>query len=684
MPRHPIRGALLAGSACTLLFSAPLLAQERAEAHSAQTAYVLDQIVLRAGKPKVASEVPQSVSVVDGQQLQDIDPGHIGEVLATVPGVAGVGSGSFFGQGFNIRGFGASEQAASEAGIVQLLDGEKKFYESYRQGALFVEPDFLRQVEVLRGPGSSTLYGAGALGGVIAMETIEPGDLIAEGQTFGGRAKLGYASNPDTVLGSIALGWRPSHDFEALAALAWRKLGDTKDADGNTTIRSNSKTPNLLLKARKSFGDHYVALSYQHLEAKGEDQDFDQLNGAQKDLFYPGFSWGVGDITTRDQTARLTWGWNPQDNRYVDLTATLSYTNTMKEVQQGDDPAEPIMASLLGRRDYRLWKFRLQNAADLSGAGYDHHLTAGMELSRQDRSSRVPSSSHPEGITRFWSAFALSEVTWGDLTVNTGLRYDRQRIEPKASVTATDDRYSSDSFEPQLAAIWRLDDNWSVFGSAAFVNRMPTADELFDTYMGGAPSPDLKDEKGKNLEAGVSYRGSGIFAEGDEAVMKLTLFRNHIDDMIVRTGAAAPTPAYVNIDRAYLRGGELEATYSIDAFELGAAVSVVDGKDQDGTVLDTLPNDRVTLQAIWQASDAWRLGLRSTLAKGRDKADGEHRAGYGVHDVFATWAPQAGAGAGIEVHLGVDNLTDRDYTPASWLSGPAPGRNFRLSVSRSF
>lgn len=687
MPRHSLRGALLAGTACltALTLTTPVLAQQRTgEDEKTRTTFVLDQLVLRAGKPKVASEVPQSVSVVDSEQLRDIEAGHIGEVLATVPGVAGVGSGSFFGQGFNIRGFGSTEMAAAESGIVQLIDGEKKYYESYRQGALFIEPDFLRQVEVLRGPGSSTLYGSGALGGVIAMETIEASDLIAEGSTFGGKAKLGYASNPDTVLGSVALGWRPAEDFEALAAFAWRKLGDTKDADGNTTVRSNSKTPNLLLKARRTFGDQYIAFSYQHLEAKGENQDFNQVEGAQAGLF-PGFTgWGVGDITTRDQTMKLTWGWNPQDNRYIDLTATLSYTNTMKDVRQGDDPDEPIMASLLGRRDYQLWKFKLRNVSDLSGAGYDHHLTTGFDIMKQDRSSSVPSSSHPEAYTRAWGAYALSELTWGDLTVNSGLRYEKQRTEPKSSVTATDDKYNSEAIEPQIAAIYRLNDSWSVFGSVAFVQRMPTVDELYDSFRGGAPSPDLKDEKGKNLEAGLSYRGSDLFASGDAAVMKLTLFRNHIDDMIMRTNGAAPTPAYVNIDRAYLRGGELEASYSLNNWELGAAVSIVDGKDQDGKVLDTLPNDRVTLQAIWRPNDEWRLGLRSTLAKGRDKADDEHRAGYGVHDVFATWAPQTGAAAGIEVHMGIDNIADRDYTPATWLSGPAPGRNFKLSVSRSF
>ena len=174
----------------------PLLAQEQARG------LMLDPIVLRAGTEKVASSVPQSVTVVDQDQLDDLNPGTVGDVLANVPGVQGVGSAGFFGQGVNIRGVGATGSAASEAGIVQIIDGERKYYESYRQGSLFVEPDFLKRVEVLRGPGSSTLYGAGALGGVIAMETIEAGDLIAEGRTSGGRVRLGYASNPDTVLAS--------------------------------------------------------------------------------------------------------------------------------------------------------------------------------------------------------------------------------------------------------------------------------------------------------------------------------------------------------------------------------------------------------------------------------------------------------------------------------------------------
>lgn len=653
----------------------------------------LDPIVLRAGTEKVASSVPQSVSVVAAEELNEISAGNIGDILAQVPGVAGVGSSSFFGQGFNIRGFGSNSAAAGEAGIVQLIDGEKKYYESYRQGSLFVEPDFLNRVEVLRGPAASTLYGVGALGGVIAMETIDAGDVIPEGKSSGGRVKLGYASNPDSVLGSVAWGWRPTDDFEALTTFAYRSLGETEDSEGNLLVRSNSDTPNVLLKARKSFGDHYVEATYQHLEAQGDNQDFNQLEGAQPGLF-PGFAgWGVGDILTRDQVARLEWGWNPADNRLIDSTVTLSYTNTIKDVKPGDDPDEPILPTLLGRRDYALAKLRAQNVMDLSGANYSHYLTVGAETFRQDRSSSQVSSSHPEGYTRSTSVFAWSELDWGRFTVNSGLRYERQRTEPKGSVEVPgtpDGRISSEAVEPQISVMYRLNQDWSVFGSAAMVNRMPTVDELYDGHMGGAASPDLKDEKGKNLEIGISYQADNVFAAGDEAAMKLTLFRNHIDDMIVRTGEPAPTPSYRNIDKAYLRGGELETNYRSGAWDFGAAVSVVNGKDQDGEVLNTLPNNRVVLSAAWQASDDWKLGLRSTLASGREKPvtstnpTGAGRAGYGVHDIYAIWTPQDGALKGVEVNMGIDNVTNRDYTPATYLTGPAAGRNFKISLSRSF
>ena len=52
----------------------------------------------------------------------------------------------------------------------------------------------MQQVEVVRG-GGSTLFGSGALGGVISVETVDAADLLEPGQTMGGRVTLGYSSN---------------------------------------------------------------------------------------------------------------------------------------------------------------------------------------------------------------------------------------------------------------------------------------------------------------------------------------------------------------------------------------------------------------------------------------------------------------------------------------------------------
>ena len=669
--------------AAGIVVAAPSVSLGQDAAAPVGKAVTLDTVVLRAGQPRVASEVPQSVTVLDEEELDEISPANIGEALDMVPGVAGVGSSSFFGQSFNIRGIGTGI-AASESSIIQLIDGEQKYYESYRQGSLFVEPDFLKRIEVLRGPGSSTLYGSGALGGVIAMETIEPGDLLTEGRSFGGRAKLGFATNPGTAFGSAALAWRPDETTEALAAFAVRKLDDTEDPDGDTLVRANSVTPNLLLKLNHEMGEHRFRFSYQDLAARGKDQDFNQLEGAQVGLF-PGFpGWGVGDILTRDRTARMVWEYDPADNPLINMAVTLSYSDTLKRTEQGDKPDEPIEPSLLGEKDYGLWKLRATNTADLSTDSFENFLTIGAEISRQDRTSTVPSSSHPEAFTNRRAVYALSEITYGRLTVNTGLRLERQRTEPKDSVIASSEIVDETAVEPQIAAIYRLNDNWAMFGSLARVDRLPTADELYDGFMGGAPSPGLEPERGRNIEGGLSWRGYDLLGEGDEAAVKLTLFHNRITNLIQRTNAPFPTPAYINIDRATLKGGELEASYLNGPFSLTSGVSFVSGRNGEGELLDSLPNNRVVIGAGWQVDDAWKVGGFSTFAAGRDKPDGTRRAGYAVYDVYAFWTPQEGALEGVEMRLGIDNVTNKNYVPATWMTGPAPGRNWSVSASRRF
>ncbi|MCV6593694.1 MAG: TonB-dependent receptor plug domain-containing protein, partial [Silicimonas sp.] len=156
---------LILSTALVALTAAPVRAQE---AEPSQFVTILERIVFGAGAPKVAIEVPQSVTVLDEAEFDRAQPATVGDVIAQAPGVSTVGSESRFGESLNIRGIGTGT-SADEPRIVTLIDGVKKYYESYRQGSLFTDPEFFKDVEILRGPGSSTLYGSGAIGGVVAF-----------------------------------------------------------------------------------------------------------------------------------------------------------------------------------------------------------------------------------------------------------------------------------------------------------------------------------------------------------------------------------------------------------------------------------------------------------------------------------------------------------------------------------
>ncbi|MEP4562468.1 MAG: TonB-dependent receptor plug domain-containing protein, partial [Nitratireductor sp.] len=128
---------------------------------------LLQRLVLGAGVEKVAIDTPQSVSVVEQEDIDQEQAATVGDVLKRIPGVNTSGSDRAFGQTFNIRGIGAPESAGEEGRIIVTVDGATKFYEQYRMGGFFSDPELYKKVEVLRGPASSTLYGSGALGGVI-------------------------------------------------------------------------------------------------------------------------------------------------------------------------------------------------------------------------------------------------------------------------------------------------------------------------------------------------------------------------------------------------------------------------------------------------------------------------------------------------------------------------------------
>ena len=293
MRRHsPVKACLFISTAIVVGLGTSAQAQEEA------AGTFLGRLVVSAGAPKVAIEVPQSVTVIDAEEINEAQPATVGDVLAQAPGVSTVGSESRFGESINIRGIGQGA-SADEPRIINLIDGVKKYYESYRQGSLFTDPEFFKSVEILRGPGSSTLYGSGAVGGVIAFETKDASDFLEdEDDTFALSQELEYKSNGGGKESATFLAFSPDQRFDVLIGFIYDESDFLKDGSGNDIFGTRVAETNLLVKGTYSFGDsleHSVEAGFIRYEGSADDQLLDVIDNVA--------TFGTVDRTVTDTTA---------------------------------------------------------------------------------------------------------------------------------------------------------------------------------------------------------------------------------------------------------------------------------------------------------------------------------------------------------------------------------------------
>ncbi|MEM9499587.1 MAG: TonB-dependent receptor plug domain-containing protein, partial [Pseudomonadota bacterium] len=162
-------------------------------------------------------DTPVSASVVEGERLARRQASDFQGLIGDVPGVSIGGGPRAIAQEPNIRGF-------TDDQIVLRFDGGRFNFNQAHRGRFFLDPDIVQRVEVIRG-GGSTLYGSGALGGVISVETKDAADLLAPGQTVGGRLRFGYGTNGSepSVSGTAFADWGK---VDALVFLGSRQLND--------------------------------------------------------------------------------------------------------------------------------------------------------------------------------------------------------------------------------------------------------------------------------------------------------------------------------------------------------------------------------------------------------------------------------------------------------------------------
>ncbi len=706
----PGPGRLLSTVAIAALIAAPAAAQDGGGTF-------LGRLVFGAGQQKVAIDTPQAVTAVEQEDLDREQPATVGEMFRNVPGVQTAGSDRPLGLAFNIRGIGLTEQTASEARIAVTVDGVPKFYEQYRLGSFFSEPELYKRVEVLRGPASATLYGSGAIGGAINFTTKDAGDFLPDGKNNAVRLKFGLDSNGEGGFVSGIYATRTSAGSEFLAALGYRENDDFKAGEDLVVPGSESRSASALLKGTfRLGGNQTVRLSWQRFESDTDRAALAQTGGSTNTGFsntLNTFGYVKRDVT--DDTVAVSWD-AVTDSDWLNPRVQLSWSNTA--VSQRDAvnlDGEPQACSPTPSNNnvfcdvdyaYRTLSLKAENTATVTGAGWDAWLTFGLQASTQKRvaESAGPLNFHPQGRDNKVGLYAQAEIEVGDrLTIIPGARVDFARRRPGEGVQGGSS-VSDTATALTLAAMYRVTDDFSVFGSVARTQRLPTLDELYSWSATKPPAVDLDKETAIAVELGVAYSRQDVFRSGDSLQIKATAFKNRINDFITTTPNVADAAFFFNAEDANFWGAEIEAGYETERFFTRLAYSNVRGKAEGVSIVpatlgqsyaytpSSTPAENVALTLGFRIPDrGLEFGWRATFVDGITTSTRSTTTGslttatyrpYDVHDVFVTWKPQAGALQGFDVQFGVENVFDKSYQNNLSLD-PGRGRTFKLSLAKA-
>ena len=671
---------------------------EETAADKPQATTSLQKIVLGAGQEKVAIDTPQAVTVIDQEQIDNAQATTIGDIFKQTPGITVVGSDRIGGQAFNIRGIG-DLGSADESKIIITVDGANKFFEMYRMGSFFSDPELYKRVEVLRGPASSTLYGAGALGGVIAFETKDASDFLEEGETVALRLKTGFDSNKNGLMTSAIAAMRLGPSTEALINGNFRRSSDYETGNGTRVVGSAFDSFSGLAKVTHHFGENNeqsVRLSYERWQSDADNTAYSQTGTLD--------AFGNIDREITDQTVVLRYENPASGNPFLDLKVNLSFSDTQVAQTNARAPAASRMRSpeLFYDADYgyRTWQAKVENTFEFKGDTWENYLTAGTQVSYQERTASTKGGVgwidfHPEGTDTKVGVFAQNEFIWNDrLTITPGMRLDYVTVRPD-SVIPNASTQTDYAFSPKLAALYKFTDSFSVFGSVARTERLPTLDELFSTgartstYPGGRTvSLDLKKEESFNYEAGFAVNRQDLFQDNDSIALKTTGFYNDLTNLIT-TGPqrqASAVPYYVNVHSAHIYGVELEAAYDSRYVFASAAYSWTRGKNETtNAALTTIPAETVAVTLGGRIPDynvnfGWRAEFTGSADAGATTGPFP---GYALHDAFVNWKLDEGQFKGLELRAAVENIFDKRYR--NNLSGDdGKGRTFKLSVNKKF
>lgn len=628
-----------------------------------------DQITVTAtGNQRSTFDAPMMVSVIDAASPSGQTASSAADMLRAVPGITLDGTGRTNGQDVNLRGY-------DRRGVLVLVDGVRQGTDTGHLNSTFLDPALIKRIEVVRGP-SALLYGSGALGGVIAYETVDAADLLFDGQRSGYRV-FGSGATGDSSLGMGASAFGRSDNFDGIVSWSSRDRGDIRQSEGEDAPNDESIS-NWLAKSTWTLDPaQSLSGSLRYYNNRAQEPKNPQSVEAS-DASNP-----MADRSTIQRDGQLSYRLAPQGQQWLDAKATLYWSEVRINAESNDDGNEFRKQTTTGGKLENRTRLFEQSAAS-------HLITWGGEHYRQEQSPGGVTTGFPDADIAFSSGWLQDEITLRDLPVSllAGTRYDSYKGSSDGYEDVDADKWSSRGAISVSPTDWLM-----LFGSYAQAFRAPTMGEMYNDakhFSIGSfytnywvPNPNLRPETNETQEYGFGLRFDDLLLASDALEFKASYFDTKAKDYISTSVdfMAATTMSY-NVPHAKIWGWDMMAKYSADLFSLDLAYNRTRGKDEDtGEYIASLNPDTVTSRLdIPLPQSAFSVGWLGTFADRSTHISSGYskQPGYAVNDFYVSYHGQQQL-RGLTTTLVLGNAFDKAYWSPQGI--PQNGRNGKIFVS---
>jgi hemoglobin/transferrin/lactoferrin receptor protein len=675
-----LREGVALGALMVVLLAPPALAQQQARTRPAPAVQAsdapvtLDQITVQGegGAGSALVEGPTTTRTtreqLDRQQVQSLT-----ELSNRVE--AGI---TFNRQtnSLNIRGLDGARVLTTVDGIRQPFLVDTRIN---RGGTAAFDFDSLSTLDLLRGPSGGGTLGIGALGGALAVRTLDPEDLIRNGRSVGALAKTGFDSTDRAVFGSAAVAARWNNTW-ALVQGGFR-TGHETDNKGNVKTVGAARTEpnprdfdqyNFLAKIHQYSNDqaHRFGLTAETFKRSDRIQNRDSavsLTGNTR----PGY-FKTGEDLERDRIslsydyklpgsffdeahAQAYW----QRLKRNDLTIATRFTSIPGPYgrnNENEENAYGFNGHVIKNFNTGMFSHRVMAGTELRmssleqySAGYDNcpaRPASGIFTGASSTCNNIPTNQaeQPKIDGQLAGFFVQDEIGMLDnrLRVTPGLRYDWYEEKPQntpayfgglSRPTSLPPASSDSAWSPRVRLEYDIVKNAglfkdvTVFAQWAKTFRAPTANELYGRF--GSPTtylrtgnPNLRPEVGNGIDVGVRF---GDKAFGGSVTYFHTNYRNFIESyQVAPPGFLGLYPqggitGFRNVTQAEIQGIEANGQYAFAPnWLVRGSFAWTQGKNKDtDTYLNSIPPIQ-GIVALAYATDNWGAEVSTKLAAARD------------------------------------------------------------------